>query len=160
MNNDLIVELDPPRIEHRSGFLIAGLGERFTFETNHGIPRLWQKFGPCIGQIPGQQGSVTYGVCCRSDAAGSFEYIAGVEVSGFADIPANFSRLQLPAQKYVVFSHRDHISSIRNTVYTIWNQWLPGSQYQHAERPDFERYDEDFDPQTGVGLVQIWVPIK
>ena len=160
MNENLIVKLESPRIEHADSFLIAGLGERYTFETNHGIPLLWQRFGPYIGNIPGQVGAVTYGVCCNSDGAGNFDYIASVEVSCLTDLPDDFSHLQIPAQKYVVFSHHDHISALRNTVYTIWNQWFPESQYHQAEAPDFERYDERFDPQSGTGVVEIWVPIK
>ena len=80
------------------------MGERYTFETNHGIPQLWQRFGPYIGHIPGQIGSVAYGVCCNSDGAGNFDYIAGVEVSSFADLADEFSRIQIPAQTYAVFS--------------------------------------------------------
>ena len=160
MNENLIVKLESPRIEHADAFLIAGLGERYTFETNHSIPLLWQRFRPYIGNIPGQVGAVTYGVCCNSDGAGNFDYIASVEVSCFADLPDNFSRLQIPAQKYAVFSHQNHISSIRNTVYTIWNKWLPESKHHQSKTPDFERYDERFDPQSGTGVVEIWAPIN
>ena len=67
---------------------------------------------------------------------------------------------QIPAQKYAVFSHQNHISSIRNTVYTIWNQWLPESKHHQSKTPDFERYDERFDPQSGTGVVEIWAPIN
>jgi AraC family transcriptional regulator len=28
------------------------------------------------------------------------------------------------------------------------------------DAPFFERYDERFDPRTGMGDVEIWVPIK
>ena len=36
--------------------LIAGLGQRYTFETNQGIPFQWQRFVPYIGHIPDQIG--------------------------------------------------------------------------------------------------------
>jgi AraC family transcriptional regulator len=160
MNEDLVVKLEPPRIENASAFLVAGLGERYTFETNHGIPQLWQRFAPYIGRIPGQIGPATYGACCNCDEAGNFDYIAGIEVSSVADLPDDFSHIHIPAQEYIVFSHHDHISILRNTVYTIWNKWLPDSQYRQAEAPDFERYDERFDPLTGTGVVEIWVPIE
>jgi AraC family transcriptional regulator len=29
-----------------------------------------------------------------------------------------------------------------------------------ADAPNFERYGPDFDPRTGTGVVEIWVPIK
>lgn len=160
MNNSLLIELDPPRIETGRTLLIAGIGQRYRFETSQGIPQQWEKFAPHIGHVPGQVGSLSYGVCCNADGAGNFEYVAGVEVANFDEVPAEFSRVRVPAQRYAVFSHREHISRLRATVYAIWNKWLPTSGYQHADAPDFERYDERFDPHTGNGVVEIWVPIK
>ncbi len=160
MDATLIVTLNPPRFETGRTLLVAGLGERYRFETNHGIPLQWQRFVPYLGSIPGQVGNVTYGVCCNSDGAGNFEYIAGVEVSSFDELPGEFRRVRIPAQRYAVFTHRDHISTMRGTVYTIWNQWLPNSGYEVADAPDFERYDDRFDPQSGTGEVEIWLPLK
>ncbi len=54
----------------------------------------------------------------------------------------------------------EHISTIRRTVGTIWNEWLPASKLCVADAPNFERYDEKFDPATGNGGLEIWVPVK
>ena len=159
MDESLIIELGPPRIETGRALLIAGIGQRYRFETNQGIPQQWERFVPHIGHVPGQVGKVSYGVCCNADGAGNFEYIAGVEVATFDDVPTEFSRIRIPPQRYAVFAHREHISLMRATVYTIWNKWLPTSGYKHADAPDFERYDERFDPRTGSGVVEVWVPI-
>jgi AraC family transcriptional regulator len=104
-------------------------------------------------------GQVAYGVCCNGDDAGNFDYIAGVEVADFSDLPREFSRVRIPERKYAVFSHRDHVSSIRRTVNTIWNRWLPESGLKLADAPTFERYDQNFDPATGNGGLEIWVPV-
>src|SRR5690606_24945254 len=159
MDHSLLVELEAPRMEDGKALLIAGLGGRYTFETNEGIPAQWQRFGPYIGSIPGQVGWTTYGVCCNTDEAGSFEYICGVEVSDFSDIPEELSSIRIPARRYAVFTHRGHISTIRSTVYTIWNKSLPESGLEVADAPDFERYDERFDAESGSGAVEIWIPI-
>jgi AraC family transcriptional regulator len=160
MNESLIIDLEPPRFEHGRALLIAGLGERYRFESALGIPQQWVRFQQYIGNIPGQVGNTAYGVCCNADGTGNFDYIAGVEVSSFDDLPTEFARIRIPAQRYAVFSHREHISRMRATVYTIWNQWLPASGCRHADAPDFERYDERFDPRTGTGTVEVWLPIK
>jgi len=160
MDHTLLVELEAPRLEDGRALLIAGLVSNYTFETNGGIPAQWQRFGPYIGNIPGQVGWTTYGVCCNSEDSGSFEYICGVEVSDFSDLPEELSHIRFPAQRYAVFSHRGHISTIRSTVYTIWNKWLPESGLAVADAPDFERYDDRFDPMSGSGVVEIWMPIK
>ena len=68
-------------------------------------------------------------------------------------------RLRLPEQRYAIFTHRGHISHIRATTYTIWNKWLPESGRKLAKAPDFERYDDRFDPKTATGEVEIWLPI-
>jgi AraC family transcriptional regulator len=59
-----------------------------------------------------------------------------------------------------VFTHSEHISTIRRTVGTIWNHWLPASGMKAADAPNFERYDEKFDPVTGNGGLEIWVPVR
>jgi AraC family transcriptional regulator len=78
-------------------------------------------------------------------------------VTDFSDLPREFSRVRIPEQKYAVFAHSDHISTIRRTISTIWNQWLPASGMKAADAPNFERYDEQFDPLTGNGGLEIWI---
>ncbi len=160
MDESLISELEPPRFETGGPLLIAGIGGRFRFETNQGIPALWQRFVPYLGTIAGQAGNETYGVCCNADGEGNFDYIAGVAVGDFDDLPPEFSRVRIARQRYAVFTHRGHISTLRKTVYTIWNKWLPASGLALADAPDFERYDDKFNGQTGMGNVEIWLPIK
>jgi AraC family transcriptional regulator len=160
MDSTTLDNIVPPRFETGKAMLIAGVGDRFSHENGAGIPGLWQRFHQYVQNFPGRIGQVAYGVCCNGDDAGNFDYIAGVEVPDFADLPREFSRVRIPEQKYAVFIHSDHISSIRRTVNTIWNQWLPSSGFQIADAPNFERYDEKFDPATGNGGFEIWVPIK
>lgn len=160
MEETLLTKLEPPRFENSKPLLIAGLGERYTCESSKAIPSQWQRFLPHIGNIPGQVGNTAYGVRCNSDEEGNFDYIAGVKVSDFSELPSEFSRVRIPAQRYAVFSHRDHVSTIRRTVNTIWSKWLPESGHEAADAPDFERYDESFDPQTCMGGLEIWIPIK
>jgi AraC family transcriptional regulator len=160
MDSTLTDNLQPPRFEVSKPLLVAGLGERISQENSAGIPGLWRRFHQSVANIPGRIGKVAYGVCCNGDDAGNFDYIAGVEVSDFSDLPREFSRVRIPEQRYAVFTHRDHISTIRRTVNTIWNHWLPASGLKAADAPNFERYDENFDPLTGDGGLEIWVPVQ
>jgi AraC family transcriptional regulator len=134
MDSTLLDTLKPPRFETSKPLLIAGISARI--------------------------GKVAYGVCCNGDDAGNFDYIAGVEVADFSDLPREFARVRIPEQKYAVFTHSEHISTIRRTVNTIWNHWLPASGMKAADAPSFERYDENFDPATGNGGLEIWVPVR
>lgn len=160
MDSTAFGEIAAPRFENGKAMLVAGLGERISQESSAGIPGLWQRFHQHMQGFPGRVGPLAYGVCCNGDDAGNFDYIAGVEVADFSDLPREFSRVRIPAQRYVVFTHTEHISSIRRTVNTIWNRWLPASGHIVADAPNFERYDEKFDSVSGNGGLEIWVPIK
>ena len=160
MNSSPIENLDRPRFETARPLLVAGVGERYNCENGAGIPNQWQRFSRSVEDIPHRVGMVAYGVCCNSDDAGNFDYIAGVEVSDFSDLPRPFSRVRIPEQRYAVFTHRDHVSTIRRTINTIWNHWLPESGLKAADAPVFERYGENFDPVTGNGGFEIWVPVQ
>jgi len=159
MDESMLTTLEPPRFENGKTLLIAGLSERYDCDSSKAIPAQWQRFMPYIGNIPGQIGRMAYGVCCNSDEEGNFDYICGVEVADFSELPPELARLRIPARRYAVFTHRDHISTIRRTVNTIWNKWLPESGYEVADAPDFERYGADFNPETGTGGVEIWIPL-
>jgi AraC family transcriptional regulator len=160
MEQALLTRLAPPRIENGKSLLIAGLVERYTLETRSRIPSQWQRFLPHLGKIPGQVGRTTYGVLSETDAAGNTEYITGVEVSDFSEVPPGFSRVRIPERRYAVFTEHEHISTIQQVWSAIWNKRLAESGLQKASGPAFERYSESFDPVTGLGGFEIWVPVN
>ena len=160
MDETLLTHLEPPRFEKGKTLLIAGLSERYTSETAAGIPAQWQRFVPYLGHILGQVGRATYGVLCNSDDAGNTEYISGVEVSDFARIPKELACMRIPEQRYAVFTQREHVSTIRRTWFTIFNQALPAAGLKPAGGPEFERYGEQFNPETGAGGFEIWIPVR
>jgi AraC family transcriptional regulator len=160
-----IVNLDLPRFEDRGRLIIAGLAGRYTPSTLKDLPALWERFAVLIGRIPGRVGRVAYGVCSDMfSGTDSFHYLAGVEVSEPSVLPEQFSRVHIPAQSYVVFPHREHVSRLCDTVNTIWSQWFPESGYKTARGTAsaanfFERYGEGFNPQLGMGDVEVWIPV-
>jgi AraC family transcriptional regulator len=42
----------------------------------------------------------------------------------------------------------------------IGNNWLPRSDYEAADAPGLERYDEKFNPETGIGEFEIWISVR
>src|ERR1700709_2136446 len=161
MNSAPLDTLHPPLFLTGKALLVAGIGERCTHENEGAfIPNLWQRFHQVVDNIPGRIGKVAYGVCCNGDDAGNFDYVAGVEVTDFSDLPRQFQSVRIPEQRYAVFTHAEHISTIRRTVNTIWNHWLPASGLKAADAPNFERYDEKFNSSTGDGGLEIWIPVR
>lgn len=161
MNEARKVFLEEPRLVDGAPMTIAGLAERHR-GTVAEIPAQWQRFVPYLGKIPGQVGRTTYGVIFDwFERAQSFGYLAGVEVERADDLPEPFGHLEIPAQRYAVFRHHGHVSEIRYTMDAIFREWLPRSGRTPANDGTdcFERYDETFDPATGTGGIEIWIPI-
>ena len=51
---------------------------------------------------------------------------------------------RVPAFSYAQFTHRGPIARLSETINAIHGTWLPQSDYEHADGPEFERYDERF----------------
>lgn len=152
-----------PRFVDLPPLLIAGMREPLNEQSAQTIPLLWQKFAPSIGLIPHQRGAVAYGLCVHSSESsnGHYYYMAGCEVSEFGSLPAELSPLIVPAHKYAVFAHEAHVSSIKDTIDYAFDKWLPNAEYKHNSQSIhfFERYGENFNPQTGFGDIEIWLPL-
>jgi AraC family transcriptional regulator len=156
------IVFEQPRFEDGRPMLIAGLAERHS-GTDAGIPAQWRRLATRLGSIPGRIGRVTYGVVFDSlKGTLSFGYLAGVEVSRTANLPKGFGHLEIPAQRYAVFTHHGHVSMLPHTMHAIWCEWLPAAGAEPlCDGADFlERYDERFDPHTGTGGIEIWLPIN
>jgi AraC family transcriptional regulator len=153
------VDLEEPRREACAAMLIAGLRERYPIDNVAGIPMQWQRFRAYLDAIPGRIGRATYGVCDDFGEPNQFDYVAGVAVSRLDDLPPEFSGVRLAAAEYLVFRHRGHISRIGGTWRTIMDGWLPTAGIRMAEAPCFERVGEEFNPETGTGGIEIWIPV-
>ena len=158
-------QLEPPRFENGWALLIAGLRSDYTSESVNDLPGQWQRLVPYLGKIPGQIGRIAYGLSWCPENSRAISYLCGVQVSGFSSLPLAFTIVSIPAQRYAVFAHRGHVSLIRETIAAIGSRWFPESGQQPAARageaPDFfERYTDEFDPRTGMGGMEIWIPVE
>ena len=109
--------------------------------------------------MPGQLTPRTYGVAFNFDDAGTFTYVAGVLVRDFSEIPGEFVTVVIEPRRYAVFKHNGHVIGLHRSHYTIMNDWAPRSEFEIASAPNFELYHGDFDPATGLGTVEIWMPL-
>lgn len=159
MQANTSITLSEPRIENGKPMLVAGLGGSFSVDKVAGIPVLWQRFAPHIGHVPSQIGGTVYGVSLNCDDHGNFDYIAGVEVADFDNLPPEFVRARVPAQTYAIFEHRGHVTAIKRTYEAIWRDWLPKSGRKPADGPTLERMDRRFDAASGMGTLEIWLPL-
>jgi AraC family transcriptional regulator len=159
MHSSTMTRIQPPRLESEGPRIIAGLIQRHDCSNPAGIPEQWQRFSKWIGNIPGQIGDAAYGINSNFDEEGTFDYMCGVQVSGESTIPSDLKVLKLPAQTYAVFEHAGHIAGIRGSFTSIWN-WFSASDLKPTEAPNLEKYGRQFDPATGLGGLEIWIPIQ
>ena len=152
--------LPPPRRIELEPLRIAGLAQRHE-GSNAAIPEQWNRFMPWLDRIPGRRGPDTFGVVYDFEPGGAMHYLCGVQVEPRPrELPAPLTFLQLPAGPYAVFHHAGHVAEVAATWTAIWNDALP----RHALRPRdgapaFERYGPRFDPRTGTGGFDIWLPL-
>lgn len=153
----------PVRIEKdHSAMTVAGFDQRFEASGDAGIPALWRRLGPLLGGIPGQTGDAAYGVMCDfTQVPFGYRYLAGVEISGQPQLPEDFSTFLIPAGNYAVFEHSGHIATLKTSCEAIWSRGLPRSGLLPVEGGAwFEKYDASYDPATGLGVVEIWIPVQ
>jgi AraC family transcriptional regulator len=160
MSTSTLPDVKPDRFETREPRTFAGVVERYPCNNPQGIPAQWQRVGPHLGRLQGQVDHAAYGVVYNFDSDSNFDYLTGVEVSGNPSLPEGFQTYQAPRQKYAIFHHKGHIAGIRDIIAAIWNKWLPESGCQVSKSATLERYGPEFNPMTGMGGFEIWVPIQ
>jgi len=148
-----------PKIVEKAAFTVVGLKYRGKNENNE-IPQLWAALHPRIGEIKNMvTDCVAYGISAEMDqSTGEFSYIAGFEASSAEDVPEGMIHFQVPGGTYAVF--RTTLPKIGETFQYAYHTWLPESGYQPGLCPDFELYDEQFDPQDPNSEFDLYTPVK
>jgi AraC family transcriptional regulator len=146
------------KIVERSPFTVVGLKVRGKNESNE-IPQMWRVLGPRTGEIENMvDDTAAYGISANVDMeTGEFDYIAGFEVSSAEDVPKGMVAFDVPGGKYAVFTTT--LPKIGETFDQAYHTWLPQAGHQSTGGPEFELYDERFDPQDPKSEFGLYIPI-
>ena len=153
----------PDRFMTGKTMLFAGLRRYFRFEERAGIASLWHAFGPHLGSITNTIPGAAFGLCLApadpSDEAG-FDYAPAVEVSSLSDLPEGLSGIRIAPRAWAVFRHAGHVSTLGVTCAAA-GEWLArsGRQPTDCAMQMIERYGPEFDPSTGSGGCEVWIPM-
>jgi AraC family transcriptional regulator len=150
--------LHPSTLNTRPETLYAGIKILVTDSCSEEIPALWQHF---MAQQPFNytSGDSAYGLCVAG--LNGTEYMAAVAVQPGMQLPPLWSELTVAAASFAVFPHTEAVCRMRETIEAIF---APGAlTYDHQPLKNLafiEHYTEEFNPQTGLGGMSIWVPVK
>ena len=125
---------------------------------NNEIKTMWEtEYNTRYKEIKGIDDTRCYGVCFMDSnlPEGEFKYIAGMEVGSPDDIPEGMGLIEVPAQKYVVFTHKGPVENLGKTYHDINQKWLPEWGLERADGPELEEYDDDF-----PASFRILIPVK
>ncbi len=148
-----------PTISIKAAFQIIGIQFRGTNENN-ACPKLWDRFLPRMGELQGNLAKpvTAFGVCSDLDSDNNvFTYTVGLEVENSAIIPVDMVSMEIPAQEYAIFECS--LPKIIETIDNIYKNWLPKSDFLRAIGPEFELYDEEFNPEIADSKMYIYIPV-
>jgi AraC family transcriptional regulator len=150
-----------PKLRRLNRLRIVGLSAPCSFDATVNIPAQWQRFvAEHLAAIQDQAERMPIGICRMPDDDGNFEYMCAVEVTAFGPRRKALTYLEIDPKTYAVFEHVDHVSTIFDTYNAIWNKALPALGRTAADSHVLEFHHDEFDPDTGLGGVSIWVPLK
>jgi AraC family transcriptional regulator len=153
-----------PRIVECGAMKVVGMNV-FTTQKNNTIPQLWDRFNKECSTIPNiAEKRVALGICPPVDQRdfneeSEFEYIAGVIVSDYSDVPEGMMTYDIPAQKYAVFTHKGALDTLQVTYHAIHAEWLKTDAVELARGPEFEWYDSRFIFGHPDSELDIYIPI-
>jgi AraC family transcriptional regulator len=156
-----------PKIVTKDEVKVIGM-RYYGANQNNEIPQMWSEFNQRIPEIKNiKPDGAAYGICTELDVPleeltdeHEFEYIAGMEVTSLDEIPEGMVGKVIPAHKYAVFTVKG-IQNIGPTYHYIYGDWAKETEHELDKAPDFEYYDERFDPNTpNDSELALYIPIK
>lgn len=151
-----------PEIITQPALKVVGVATEYD-EEDLSLPRLWSGFRPYRDLITNRIGSDYIGIYeCYEETEDSvrFVYVCCAQVKNFDNVPKGMETRELPEQTYARFTHKGPIAQLEETLRYIWGTWLPKSNYEYAEKPDFELYPAGFDDSDPENKIYLNIPVK
>lgn len=144
------------KIEERPGFRAVGIKGTFNFTNGdnlENIPKMWgrameDRTFHKIMELNDSEPQAALGVITMASDTEIYYYIAA---SSKKDIPEGMVEVIVAPAMYAVFPCK--ISEIQDVTKHIFSEWLPSSDYEHADAPEIELYLNEHN-------CEILIPIK
>ncbi|MBS3810790.1 MAG: AraC family transcriptional regulator [Halanaerobiales bacterium] len=154
-----------PKIIEKDRFTVIGMDCLTTTEDNENhqvIIELWNQFKPRVGEVKNKKNPTKMvGIYKqRKNYPNRFSYIASSEVDNLSEIPKGMIPKIINPSKYAIFKHQGQLYTIDQTYDSIYNEWLPESDYEENKIGDnLEVFDLDFNEDDNPE-VEIYIAVK
>lgn len=142
------------------------IGKKLSFTyADYRAFELWSNFMPRRKEIQNAIGSELYNIQINPD---NFDFQlntpfvkwAAVAVATFDFIPDDIETVEIEEGLYAVFNYKGDQSNTAAFFNSIYTEWLPSSEYELENRPQFEILGEKYKNNDRNSEEEIWIPIK
>jgi AraC family transcriptional regulator len=153
-----------PKIKTFPTTKFIGKNRSFTYADYRAF-ELWSSFMPRRKEIQNPIGTELFNIQINPD---NFDFHpntpfvkwAAVAVSSFDFIPEGMEKLEIEESLYAVFNCKGAQSDAAAFFNIIYNEWLPSSDYELENRPQFEILGEKYKNNSPAAEEEIWIPVK
>lgn len=149
--------LSAPELIERDSISFVGLPREYSAGEVEDIPLQWDAFN-ALGLV--NKHKYSYGVCVMSDTdKEKFVYVCAVEAKDIPDeLGGVLERFFTMPNQYAVFRFNGSVERIGEVWRYIWEHGLSQHGLAPYRSETFERYGPKFNPETGEGGFDIWIP--
>ena len=90
----------------------------------------------------------------------TFTKYALAEVSNYDNIPNDFELFDLESGKYLVFNYKGKAENGPELFRYLFQNFIPENHFEVDNRPHFEIFGDDYNPNEDSAEEEIWIPIK
>lgn len=150
--------IEPRLVRDAPGSLVGRQG-RYDTATRSSIPEQWRRFAEQGGS---RLDGIVWGACHAMSDDG-FAYLSSIAADG--PLEDGWTRIVLAPAEWAVFPHDGNLADLPRTLHAVYGRWLPASGRTAAAAIGgaegfLERYGAGFDPATGSGDIEVWLPLE
>lgn len=152
----------PYRIEIIEPKKLVGRSIMTSFQEDK-TPIVWRQFMTRRSEITNRISNQLFSLQIYPDdftPDQSFRKFALAEVSDFDNIPGAFESFELERGKYLVFNYKGKAENGPAFFRYLFQHFIPENQFQVDNRPHFEIFSDDYNPNDDSAEEEIWIPIK
>ncbi len=142
------------------------LGKKLSFTySDYRAFELWSSFMPRRKEVPNAIGTDLFNIQVNpiGFSFGMNELFvkwAAVPVSNFGFVPEGMETLEIQKGLYAVFQYKGDQSNAAAFFNAIYTEWLPASNYELDNRPQFEILGAKYKTNDPNSEEEIWIPVK